>query len=254
MFISKYKILRNEHMLFYIAHCPYDEQSRRILNICLTAIQKHYPEADTVVLYSESNLELQVDASHHVRVEKSPIPNSSVVGCFKHYLDSGEQRKAIFMHDSIILKGRFREERLAAPFGFIWEFKQYSDLKSIECKDIRETVFQHLMEYPDLEWLGCFGCCLFSTRENLQTLWGLIDFPSYAAHPQRAQALMDLERVIGVYSYAAGLHPVALCGSIFTAPRAFERWYTDQTLEDIEAMPYEEAAIKAWMNRFIRKT
>jgi hypothetical protein len=191
-------------------------------------------------------------SQRHIHIELNPIPNSSVVGCFKHYLESGEQRKAIFIHDSIILKSRFREDRLASSFGFIWEFKEYSDLTSIECDDIRERVSAYVSCHPNLEWIGCFGCCIFSTRENMQILWNHIDFPSYVMHAKRAKALMDLERVIGIYSYALGFQPISLCGSIFKAPYTFQRWYTGQSLEEIETIPYEEAAIKAWMNRFIR--
>jgi hypothetical protein len=69
---------------------------------------------------------------------------------------------------------------------------------------------------------------------------------------------MDLERVIGVHAYAIGLIPIneirSLCGSIFDMPNAYEEWYTGQDLSDIERIPYEQPAVKAWCRRFIKET
>ncbi len=241
-------------LVFYVAHCPFDEKSQDILQVCIQSIEKHHPQSEIFVLYSESNLPCIVrNQSANVKVLPSPIQNSSVIGCFYHYLQSKEERKAIFIHDSMILLSNL-DPSTQNNFGFLWYFDGdlYAGLESITCGDIKIKLSDAMNQYPNTYYTGCFGLCLYSNREKLEKLWGAIDFYFYVNHPRRAQALMDLERVLGFYASALGLGNGSICGTIFGTPNAFNRWYTNQTLEEIEKMGYTSPVVKAWMNRFLR--
>ena len=242
--------------IFYISHYPNSELACKMLSVCVEAIQKYYPESDCWVLYSPSKYPVNLPTHPKLHVEVTPILNSSVIGGFKKYLDSGETCKAIFLHDSIFLKGRF-SSTLDNPFGFIWHFIKYSTLDGIELPYYRMELTDFVDNRPGLTWAGCFGCCLFSDRPSLLKLWDAIDFMEYVNHPMRPKALMDLERVIGIHSYALGLIPQgetrSLCGEIFDMPNNFTEWYTGQDLTDIERIPYKQPAVKAWCRRFIKE-
>lgn len=241
---------------FYIAHCPFDEASRRIVNISISSIEKYHPESEILVCYSESHLPVEIHSSN-VKVLKSPLQNSSVIGCFKHYLDSKSSEKAVFLHDSMILKGRL-DEGTKHSFGFLWYFEgdEYIGLNSIVCQDIKMMLADALKSHT-CDYVGCFGLALYSEQTPLKTLWNAIDFPAYVTHPERANALMDLERIVGFYGSALHLlatdkEELSVCGNVFLVPNTFQRWYTNQTLEEIEKMDYKGPIVKAWMNRFLR--
>lgn len=242
--------------LFYIAHCPFDEMSRRIVNLSISSIEKYHPESTIYLCYSDSHLPLEIH-SPRVKIIHSPLQNSSVIGCFKHYLESASSEKAVFLHDSMILKGRV-DKKTTNTFGFLWYFdgEEYIGLNSILCKDIKMKFADTLLSYTG-KYVGCFGLGLYSEHEPLQKLWDSIDFPFYVNHPERANALMDLERILGFYASALHLLPtekeqISVCGNVFRVPNAFQRWYTNQTLQEVEQMEYKGPIVKAWMNRFLR--
>lgn len=246
-----------EHPIFYVSHYPNSELACKMLSVCVESIQKYYPDSECWVLYTPSKYDVKLPAHAKLHIEETPVLNSSVIGGFKKYLDSGETRKAIFIHDSIFLKGNF-STLLDSPFGFLWHFSEYTKISDIELQYYRTEASDFLENYPELNWVGCFGCCLFSDRPSLLRLWNSINFVSYTIHPQRAKALMDLERVMAIHAYALGLIPQgqtrSLCGNIFDMPNNFREWYTGQDLCDIERIPYSQPAIKAWCKRFIKES
>lgn len=245
--------------VFYISHCPFDELSQKILNLSIASIEKHYPDSEIFVIYSESNRPFEIQ-SQNTRIHKclSPLQNSSVIGAFQYYLESGDTRKAFFLHDSMILKGRL-DEKARNDFGFLWYFqgKEYLGLQSIQCEDLKRLLFEAMNNTSTDIFYGCFGLALYSRREPLKKLWAAIDWKLFVNHPQRAKALQDLERILGFYASALELLPeskdsISVCGNIFHHPFAFHKWYNGQSLDYIEALPYDEPVIKAWLNRFLR--
>jgi len=242
------------HPIFYVAHYPSSELACKMLSVCVESIQKYYPYSDCWVLYTPSKYPVNLPLNPKLHVEENPILNSSVIGAYKKYLDSGETRKAVFLQDTVILKGTF-SSMLDLPFGFVWHFSEYSGVDSIEISDFRTKLAEFVENHNGLRWVGCMGGCLFSDRPSLIQLWNSINFLEYTSHPSRAKAIMDLERVIGVHAYAIGLIPIneirSLCGSIFDMPNAYEEWYTGQDLSDIERIPYAQLAVKAFCRRLV---
>ena len=241
--------------VFYVAHYPSSELACKMLSVCVESIKKYYPDSDCWVLYTPSKYPVNLPAHSKLHVEVAPVLNSSVIGGFKKYLDSGDTRKAVFLHDSIFLKGTFTAS-LKFPFGFIWYFSEHSGINTFEVPYFRGEVAELLDQNPKLTWVGCFGCALFSDRPSLVKLWDSINFISYVNHPMRPKALMDLERVIGIHAYLIELIPRgekrSLCGNIFDMPNNFTEWYTGQDLSEIERIPYEQSAIKAWCRRHLK--
>jgi hypothetical protein len=243
--------------VFYVTHYPNSELACKMLSVCIESIQKYYPDSDCWIIYSPSKFPVNLAINPKLHLKENPIPNSCLIGAYKTYLDSGESRKVVFLHDSIFLKGVF-SSMIELPFGFLWHFSEYSRLDSFEIPYFRGQLTEFIDNHPGLKWVGCFGWCLFSDRPSLLKLWDAIDFMEYVNHPMRAKALMDLERVIGIHSYALGLIPQgetrSLCGEIFDMPNNFTEWYTGQDLNDIERIPYGQPAVKAWCRRFIKET
>jgi hypothetical protein len=239
--------------VFYVAHYPNSELACKMLSICVESIQKYYPDSDCWVLYTPSKYPVNLPKSDKLHVEETPVLNSSVIGGFQKYIYSGETRKAIFLHDSIFLKGHF-SSMLDSPFGFLWHFLKQKDKYTFETTHYKEEITNILN--TNIYWVGCFGCCVFSDRPSLIKLWNSIDFVSFANHPKRSLVLMDLERVIGIYAYSLGLIPQnttnSLCGNIYDMPNSFTEWYTGQDLNEIEKIQYTQAAIKTWCRRAIK--
>jgi hypothetical protein len=226
-----------------------------MLSVCVESIQKYYPDSDCWVLYTPSKYPVNLPANSKLHVEENPILNSSVVGAYKKYIDSGETRKAIFLQDTVILKGTF-SSMLDMPFGFVWHFSDYSSIDKIEIPYFRAEVTHFVNEYPGLTWVGCMGGCLFSDRPSLLQLWNSINFLEYTSHPMRANAIMDLERVTAIHAYALKLiqhgEIRSLCGSIFDMPNAYNEWYTGQELSEIEKIPYMQPAVKVFCRRLVK--
>lgn len=244
-----------EHPVFYVAHYPSSELVCKMLSVCVESIKKYYPDSECWVLYTPSNYPVSLPSHPNLHVEENPILNSSVVGLYKKYLESGETRKAIFLQDTVILKGTF-SSILDQPFGFVWYFLEYSGIDSIEIPYFRSKLNGLIESHKGITWAGCMGGCLFSDRDSLVKLWNSIDFLEHTSHPMRAKAIMDLERVIGVYAYAIGLIPQgelrSLCGNIFDMPNAYKEWYTGQDLSEIERIPYAQPALKVFCWRLLK--
>lgn len=246
----------DRQLAFYIAHYRSGLTSITLLNYCIRSIKLFYPASEIVVCESPSTVEGTYDISG-VRWILSPVPNSSCVGCFKEYLTRHDDKKGIFLHDSMILKGRFKEERLSKPFGFIWSFSCYYEPRHLEHPLLREALHTILvrsdMDYDD--YMGCFGFALFGSREAIQALWNAIPFEEYMAFEERKQVMVDLERIVGATAFQKQLvtdtGDCSLCGDIFEFPNAFHNRFNGETYEEVMAYPYEGAVVKFWGNRFI---
>jgi len=247
---------QEEHLVFYIPHYRSSAKDVTLLNYCVRAVQLYYPAADIIICESPSAVDKAgYDISGAVWTE-NPIPNSSSIGCFKDYLSryNQQKRKAIFINDNMILKGRFVKERLDRPFGFIWFFISH-EKTHIQEPSIREYVNAEIEKYqlgPD-DYAGCIGNSVFGTYESIQRLWAAIPFDKFMGYEQRKHVLQDTERVIGLTAFGLGLvssiDTCSLCGNIDKMPGAFTNKYTGQTFEELQEYPYDEACMKLWGER-----
>ena len=244
-------------LVFYLAHYCSDPQSIQLLNYCVRSIQLYYPYAEIVICESNSIHErVGYDISGATWVS-NPIQNSATIGCIKDYLDrhSSTKKHVVFLQDTMILKGVFDIEKLSHPFGFIWYFSRYYDLKSVECELLRNDLFIRLSD-NDMDcddYVGCFGPTFHGSYESIQGLWNAIEFENYMKITERGKVLMDLERIIGATAFQLGLvsstDKCSLCGDIFEFPQSFQQWYTAQSFEELQNYPYNAAAIKIWKGR-----
>jgi hypothetical protein len=246
-----------ETLVFYIAHYRNNESACILLNYCVKSVNQHYPEASIVVCESPSTyVSKAYDISGVVWID-NPIPNSSCIGCLKDYLKRycDTNMKAVFLHDSMILKGRFEESRLALPFGFIWHFSKLHEVKEIQSILIKTFMFNILVSADmDVEdYSGCFGPALYGNYKSIETLWNEIPFEDFMRTEQKLHFIVDMERTIGVTAFHHGLvkltEEFSLCGDIFDFPNAFFNIFTKQTYEEIQNFPYEQACVKFWGGR-----
>jgi hypothetical protein len=248
-----------KELIFYIAHYRSDPQSIQLLNYSVKAIQLHYPYAEIVICESYSTHERVGYDVSGVTWVSSPIQNSGTIGCIKDYLDrySSTKKHVVFLQDTMVLKGVFDVEKLWRPFGFLWYFILYCDLKSVENALLRQDLFIRLSD-NDMDcddYVGCFGPAFYGSYESVQSLWNAIDFETYMKIKERGKVLMDLERVIGATAFQLGLvsstDNCSLCGDIFEFPQSFQQWYTGQSFEELQNYPYNAAAIKIWKGRTV---
>jgi hypothetical protein len=246
----------NEDIVFYIPHYRSDRDTVRLLNYCVKSIRMHYPGSDIVVCESESSFEKKgYDVSGVIWID-NPIQNSATIGCVKDYINRYEstRKRAIFIQDTIILKGKFNETRLSRPFGFIWYFDIYQKVSSLFHDDSKPFLFTLLanndMDYND--YVGCFGPTFYGTYTSIYKLWNSIPFDTFMKTKERSLVLQDLERIIGAVSFQLGLttsiEDCSLCGDIFMFPGSFSVLPIN-TFEEIQKYPYKESAIKIWKGR-----
>ena len=246
-----------EKLVFYVAHYRNNENVCILLNYCVKSIRQHYPEASIIICESPSNCEIKAYDISGVLWIDNPIPNSACIGCFKDYLTRyiNTNVKALFIHDSMVLKGRFEEKSLAMQFGFIWHFTSLHD----PCYLLSHTLGKYLfgkLASADMnvdDYLGCFGPALYGNYESIETLWKEIPFEEFMITEERMHLILDMERIIGAMAFRHGLVKItencSLCGDIFDFPGSFSNTFTNQTYEDIQKFPYKNACVKFWVNR-----
>jgi hypothetical protein len=222
------------------------------------SIQQFYPDSEIVICESKSSFTgREYDISGVTWID-SPLQNSSCVGCFKDYLARyrGSNRKAVFMHDSMMLKDAFKKERISSSFGFIWHFSCYTEPQHLESDTLAKYLFSVLvagnMNYED--YVGCFGFALYGDYASIETLWKAIPFEEFIQTEKRNKLMVDLERIVGAVAFQQGLltstTDCSLCGNIFDFPNAFTHSYVGQAYDDMINYEYKEAALKFWGKRF----
>jgi len=246
-----------EQLVFYIAHYRNNETACILLNYCVKSIRQHYPEASIIICESPSTFEIKpYDISGALWLE-NPIPNSSCIGCFKDYLTrySGKDVKAIFLHDSMVLKGRFNERRLAMPFGFIWHFACLHEPRHLLSETLGKYLFGKLVS-ADMntdDYAGCFGPALYGNYTSIETLWKEIPFEEFMITEQRLHFILDMERIIGAVAFSNGLVKIteefSLCGNIFDHPNACAHTFTNQSYQEIQEFAYMHPCVKFWGGR-----
>ena len=246
-----------EQLVFYIAHYRNKESACILLNYCVKSIHQHYPEASIVVCESPSTYETKAYDISGVLWIENPIPNSSCIGCFKDYLTRYRDKnvKAIFLHDSMVLKGRFEENRLALPFGFIWHFTSFHEPRKILSINLGKYLF-NMMVSADMDtddYTGCFGMAIYGNYNSIETLWKEIPFEEFIGTEKRTDVLLDMERIIGATAFLHGLVKLtenfSLCGDIFKFPNAFQHTFTNQTYQEIQDFSYMQPCVKFWGGR-----
>jgi len=245
-----------EKLVFYIPHYRSSAKDVTLLNYCVRAIQIHYPSADIIICESPSAVERTGYEISGVTWVDNPIPNSSSIGCFKEYLSryKGQNSKAIFINDNMILKAQFIKERLDRPFGFTWFFTT-EELTTIREPAIEKYVQTNLEGYGlDTEdYAGCLGNSVFGTYKSIERLWNAIPFEQFMEYKDRKSVLQDTERVIGLTAFGIGLvssiDTCSLCGNINNMPNSFVKVYNGESFEELQQYPYAEAIIKFWGGR-----
>ena len=251
-------IVNDTNLVFYIAHYYSNIQSLQLLKLSIQSIQRFYPHSDIVVCESPSLLkETAYDDISGVNVIINPIPNSSVIGCFKEYMKRYEtsNKKGIFIHDSMVLTGRFDDEKLSRQFGFIWSFSQYHEPRDT-CNEELGKFLHNYLNINDMncdDYVGDFGPSVYGSYESIVALWNETPFELFMTYEDRKGVILDLERIIGAVAFKLKLvtstENCALCGDIFDDGARFGRGYEGETLEEIIADPYKESAIKFWCGR-----
>jgi hypothetical protein len=154
----------------------------------------------------------------------------------------------------MIMKGRFSDDILSLPFGFVWKFNEnfQADIMTLS---IRQDLFYMLndndMCFTDYD--GCFGWALHGTYESIDTLWNSIPFEKYMSLPVRREVMQDMERFIGAVAFSKRLvdssENCSLCGDIFQFEGGFGLSYKGESYEEIQNLPYKGACVKFWGGR-----
>lgn len=240
--------------VFYIAHYRTNINMNRLFNHCVRSIKSFYPQADIVICESPSIVPKEGYDISGVTWIDNPLPNSACIGCYKDYLQryKGTNKKAFFIHDTMVLKGRFKEEHLARPISFLWSFDCGMQWNQLENNQMKINAFNFMSKYDmdTTDYRGCFGWSLYANYESVQQLWSEIPFEEYMAYEGRGAVMRDLERIIAIVAFGRKLivsqEEVSLCGDIDGHPEAFRRSYSGASYEEIQNTPYDKACVKYW--------
>ena len=226
----------------------------KLFNHCVRSIKEFYPESDIVICESPSTVPNDgYDISGVIWLE-NPIPNSACIGCYKDYLQryKGTDTNAFFIHDTMVLKARFKEEHLKRKMSFLWTFSVENKLGIIEQEQMRKNAFNFMCNYEmDMtEYCGCFGWSLYTNYESIQELWNEIPFEEYMGYEMRGKVMRDLERVIAIVAFGRKLiiskEEASLCGDIHEHPEAFNKSYKGESYEQIQNTSYDGSCVKYW--------
>jgi hypothetical protein len=241
-------------LVFYIAHYRTTPNMTKLFNYCVHSIQQYYPLSDIVVCESKSDVKRDgYDVSGIVWVD-NPIQNSSCIGCYKDYLTryKDNKKKVFFLHDTMVLKGKFNETSLEQPLKFLWTFPCDTASASIEDGQMKITLFNMLSKYnmDNTDYYGCFGWSLYGDYSSIEKLWKELPFEEYMQYRNRGAVLRDLERLVGTAAFGLKLVPsleeASLLGDIFEHPNAFTNTYSGESYEEIQKTLYGGACIKYW--------
>ena len=246
----------DRNIVFYIPHYRSNDNLIILLNHCIRGIKENYPLSDIVICESPSIAEKgPYDISGVLWIE-NPIPNSACIGCYKDYLEryKDSKKRGIFLHDTMVMRGRFSESLLNLTFGFIWNFNEtfQADIVNISMRhDLFNMLNEHDMDFEDYD--GCFGWALHGTYESIDMLWRSIPFERYMTLPSRRDVMLDMERFIGATAFCKRLvessENCSLCGDIFQCGGGFGLTYKGETYDDIKKFPYKDVCVKFWGRR-----
>jgi hypothetical protein len=155
----------------------------------------------------------------------------------------------------MVLKGRFEENRLALPFGFIWHFTCFHEPHNLLSINLGKYLFNTLVsgDMSTDDYTGCFGPALYGNYTSIEILWNKIPFEDFMRTEQRVHFILDMERIIGATAFRHGLVKLtenfSLCGDIFKFPNAFCNVFTKESYEEIQNFRYEQACVKFWGGR-----
>jgi hypothetical protein len=240
--------------VFYIAHYRTNINMNRLFNHCVRSVQTFYPQADIVICESPSIVAKEgYDISGVIWLD-NPIPNSACIGCYKDYLQryKGTNKNAFFIHDTMVLKGRFKEEHLTRPLSFLWTFDCGMQWNQLENDKMKSSAFEFMSKYDmdSTDYCGCFGWSLYANYESIQELWNEIPFEEYMTYEGRGKVMRDLERIIAIVAFGRKLiitqEEATFCGDIGGHPEAFRRAYNGESYEEIQNTPYDAPCVKYW--------
>ena len=240
--------------VFYIAHYRSNINTTKLFNYCIRSIQQYYPSSDIVVCESKSSIGRDgYDVSGVIWID-NPIQNSACIGCYKDYLFRYKHniKKAFFLHDTMVLKGKFNETSLEYPFKFLWTFPCDTPFASIENAQMKVNLFNMMCKYnmDNTDYYGCFGWSLYGDYSSIEKIWKELPFEEYMQYTNRGPVLRDLERFIGIAAFALNLVPsleeASLLGDIFEHPNAFTNKYCGESYEEIQKTVYNSPCIKYW--------
>lgn len=240
--------------VFYIAHYNSSPIMNTLFNHCVRSIQEFYPESAIVICESPSNNRKEGYDISGVTWIENPLPNSGCIGCYKDYLQRyrGTNINAFFLHDTMVLKGRFNDLYLTRKMTFLWTFKCDGIYGNLENQQLKENAFKYMCKYDIdfTEYYGCFGWSLYANYESIQELWNEIPFEEYMAYKERGIVMRGLERIIGIVAFGRRLivseEEAALCGDICEHPEAFIKRYKGESYEEIQNTLYNGPCVKYW--------
>jgi hypothetical protein len=253
----------DSNLVFYIAHYCADASDEILIQYCVQSIQNFYPTSEIVICRSPSTYESTVYSTfRNVLIIENPLPNSFTCGCIKDYLEryKNSQKKLITLHDSIFLKGRFVDERLARRFGFIWKFANSFCNPDYLCNpQMRMYYFELIQKDPIIKlgtFAGCTGCCIFGTYSAVSEFWNFAPFEEYLEIEDKKNVLQDFERMFGMLAFKYNLvkdeNSCSLCGDYFDFSPTCKKWFVGQPLDDIYKLDYKEACVKVIKQRFMK--
>jgi hypothetical protein len=256
-------MIADEDLVFYVTHYCADASDEILIQRCIQSIQTFYPTSDIILCRSPSSYSSTIyDTFHGITLIENPLPNSFTCGSIKDYLEryKDSKKKIISIHDSVFLKGRFVEERLERKFGFLWWFPYFLCAPQFLCNtQMRFHYMDQMTSEPKMHYRafsGCFGCCIFGDYESIDFFWNSAPIEEYLEIGDKKNVLQDLERMFGLLAFKHGLvtteDDCSLCGEIYKMPHAFQQWFSNQSFEEILAIPYNEACVKVWKKRFMK--
>lgn len=240
--------------VFYIAHYRSNIKMNNLFNYCVRSIKEFYPESDIVVCESPSIVPKEgYDISGVIWIE-NPLPNSACIGCYKDYLQRyrDTNTNAFFIHDTMVLKSRFKEDNLKRQMSFLWNFPCDGSLGILEHQKMKNNAFKFMAKYDmDMtDYCGCFGWSLYANYKSIQELWNEIPFEEYMTYEGRGMVMRDLERIIAIVAFGRKLilsqEDATLCGNIQDHPELFKKTYNGESYENIQNTSYDRPCVKYW--------
>jgi hypothetical protein len=187
-----------------------------------TSIRSFYPDSQILIVDDGSKLPDPHDYDVRTTIVEAASRGAGEFGLYAHYHATRPFERALFLHDSMVLKRRL--ELPDVPIVYLWHFPFWASLEVLD-KDI-EAFVDKLQDkdalrqkYMSREWLGMFGCASVITWECLNRAVDQYQLFRLLPDVTTRERRCVMERVLGIaFDNELDHRRPSLNGNIFEFP------------------------------------
>jgi hypothetical protein len=226
---------------------------------CYNSIRKFYSNK-IVIIDDNSQVNTVNGKLYNAEILQSDFGGAGEILPYYYFMKYQWTDTMIFLHDSMFLSRRFRDEELDHSVRFHWYFVPNTSDDKRKITSYLSLLHNNksLIEFyqnPVNDWKGCFGGAMIIDYETVKLLEDKYNvFTTLVMAIKTRKERESFERILGILMYHDEyLHDKnkSNFGNIFNYPLTFESNITnsDTALHNVKQYNYDTAIVKMWRGR-----